>query len=139
MAAKTKKAPARRAKKPSKTHGAWFWHELMTPDARKAKSFYGKLFGWTTQSMKMGPGMTYTLWRHGKTMHGGMMNTKDAGGAPPQWMIYVQVDDVDASAKRVPKLGGKIVAPPFDVANVGRICIIVDSVGATIALMQPSR
>lgn len=139
MATKTKKAPAKRAaKKPSKAHGTWFWHELMTPDTRKAKSFYGKLLGWTTQSMKVGPGMTYTLWKQGKTMHGGMMDTKATGGAPPQWMIYVQVDDVEACAKSVPKLGGKVEVPPTDVPNVGRFCIIADPTGAAIALMQPT-
>lgn len=127
----------RRTTKASKTHGTWFWHELLTSDVRKAKSFYGKLFGWTTQPMKM-PGMTYTMWKRGRSMHGGMMDSKNAGGAPPHWMTYVQVDDVDASAKRVARLGGKVVAKPFDIPGVGRICVIADPTGAMISMIQPS-
>jgi predicted enzyme related to lactoylglutathione lyase len=36
--------------------GDWFWHELHTTDAKKAADFYGKILGWKTREMPMGPG-----------------------------------------------------------------------------------
>jgi hypothetical protein len=36
---------------PFKTHGAFSWCELMTPDPEAAKRFYGTLFGWTLEDM----------------------------------------------------------------------------------------
>ena len=39
-----------------KTHGAFSWSELMTSDPAGATAFYGKLFGWTFDTMEMGQG-----------------------------------------------------------------------------------
>ena len=49
---------------PFKTHGAFSWCELMTPDPEGAKRFYGTLFGWTLEDMDMGRG-TYTVVKAG--------------------------------------------------------------------------
>ena len=38
-----------------KTHGAFSWAELTTPDPAAAASFYGGLFGWSVK--EMGPEM----------------------------------------------------------------------------------
>ena len=46
------------------SQGRFVWHELMTTDARAAKTFYGKVVGWGAQDMPM-PGMTYTMWMAG--------------------------------------------------------------------------
>jgi predicted enzyme related to lactoylglutathione lyase len=44
---------------PFKTHGAFSWCELMTPDPEAAKRFYGTLFGWTLEGHGHGPGNLY--------------------------------------------------------------------------------
>ncbi len=49
------------------------------------------------------------------------------------WGIYVTVSDVDATAKKVGELGGKILFPPTDIPNVGRFCVIQDPQGAVIS------
>jgi predicted enzyme related to lactoylglutathione lyase len=41
-------------------HGAFSWFELMTTDVGAAKTFYSKLFGWTTKDMPM-ENMSYTV------------------------------------------------------------------------------
>jgi predicted enzyme related to lactoylglutathione lyase len=43
---------------------------------------------------------------------------------------------VEASAKRVEELGGKIIVPPTDIPNVGRFSIISDPTGAAISLYE---
>ena len=51
-----------------KTHGALSWSELTTSDPAVAAAFYGKLFGWTLQTMDMGEGTgPYQVVKVGKT------------------------------------------------------------------------
>ena len=37
-------------------HGTFYWNELMTRDAEKAKAFYGATLGWTFDAMPMPEG-----------------------------------------------------------------------------------
>ncbi len=55
----------------------------------------------------------------------------------PHWMLYIQVDTVDASAGKVPQLGGKVIAGPFDVMDAGRMAVVQDPTGAYFCLWQP--
>jgi predicted enzyme related to lactoylglutathione lyase len=116
-----------------KQQGAFCWSELMTTDVPAAIKFYTKLFGWTTEEFPM-EGMAYTLVKVAGTEVGGIMTVPpEAEGMPPMWGIYVTVDDVDATAKLVEELGGKILLPPTDIPKVGRFCVIQDPQGAMIS------
>ena len=115
-----------------KQHGTFSWCELMTTDADAAKAFYTKLFGWDTEDMSM-PGMTYTVVKVGGKGIGGIMSIpKEAQGMPPKWGPYVTVDDVDLTARTAEQLGAKLCAPPQDIPDVGRFCVIEDPQGAVI-------
>jgi predicted enzyme related to lactoylglutathione lyase len=117
--------------------GTICWSELMTKDLETAKKFYSELFGWKLTESNIGD-MIYTEIAAGDEHIGGMMQmTAECGGdAPSHWMSYVAVEDVEASAKRVEELGGKVSVPPMDIPNVGRFCIIEDPTGATISLYE---
>ena len=54
-------------------------------------------------------------------------------------MLYIQVDNVDTAAARVPELGGKAILAPFDVMDAGRMSVIQDPAGAYFCLWQPKR
>ncbi|KAA3637731.1 MAG: VOC family protein [Calditrichaeota bacterium] len=115
-------------------HGSFCWNELITSDTKKAGEFYSKLLGWTETPFE--GGMPYTLFTTGKKSEGGMMAiTPEMGDSPSQWMSYITVDDVDASAKQAEELGGKIICPPTDIPTVGRIVLISDPTGATVGLI----
>lgn len=60
-----------------------------------------------------------------------------ARGVPPHWMIYVAVTDADKTAEKIAPAGGKVVAPPFDVMDYGRMAILQDPAGAMISIWQP--
>ena len=114
-------------------HGAFGWVELTTTDSKAAEAFYTKLFGWETVDYPM-EGMDYAVLKVNGDETGGIMAIPpQAQGMPPMWSIYVTVDDVDATAKQVAELGGKIVRPPIDIPNVGRFCVLQDPQGATIS------
>jgi predicted enzyme related to lactoylglutathione lyase len=119
-------------KEDSLKHGAFSWMELMTTDVESAKEFYIRLFGWETEEYPM-EGMNYTVIKIGGDDTGGIMAMPpEVAGMPPMWSIYVTVDDVDSTAKKVKELGGKIIRPPSDIPNVGRFCVLSDPQGAVI-------
>lgn len=115
-------------------HGAFSWFELMTNDPEAAKGFYGKLFGWTTETMQMDAGMAYNIINVDGEGMGGIMNMPPgAGGMPSMWGIYISVDDIDATARSAVELGGQVLVPPQDIPEVGRFCVIQDPQGALIS------
>jgi predicted enzyme related to lactoylglutathione lyase len=128
------------AGQPTPAHGAFCWNELATTDAAAAKKFYTELLGWQLKEGDVTP-MAYTEIVVGGAHVGGIYQTgpESGGNMPPHWITYVSVDDVDASAKRVAELGGKVSLPPMDIPDVGRFCVIRDPQGATLALITLSR
>jgi uncharacterized protein len=110
--------------------GALTWNELLVRDLDAAKAFYGKVFGWETQEMDMGGGVTYTLLKlpgsePDASIGGAMQMTSDMFPAdlPDHWMVYFSVADCDASAKRVEELGGTVSVQPTDIPTVGRFAV----------------
>jgi uncharacterized protein len=112
--------------------------ELATTDIGKAKGFYGKLFDWKLEDMKMSDGMTYTMIGVGDGVGGGMMQ-HPMPGAPSMWMSYVLVDDVQAATKKAKDLGAQVMRDVTPVEEMGWFSIIVDPTGAHLGLWQSKR
>ncbi len=118
-----------------KKHGSISWSELMTSDATGAKKFYGEMFGWTYDDMDMGD-MVYSVFKANDDEVGGIMNfPPDTPPMPPNWGLYVTVDDVDAMAEKAKGLGATIAMPPRDIPDVGRFCVLQDPQGAFISMI----
>jgi predicted enzyme related to lactoylglutathione lyase len=114
------------------------WYELLTTDTAAAKIFYGKIAGWGTQATP-NAAVDYTLFTLGATPVAGLMDQPEeakAMGAPPSWIGYVDVDDVDATTDQAKRLGSSVYVPPTDIPNVGRFAVIADPQGATFALLK---
>jgi hypothetical protein len=119
--------------------GRFVWYELMTTDTKAAEAFYGRVVGWSAEPFP-GSEMGYTIWKAGEKGIGGLMAQPadaKAAGAPPSWLIYVGVNDADATAAKTRSLGGKVVVPPTDIPKVGRFSVLADPQGAHIAILQP--
>lgn len=122
--------------------GAFCWIELATTDQTAAKNFYGSLFGWSVKDFPMAPGSLYSTFQlEGRDAAAAYTLRSDqrAQGVPPHWMLYVAVDSADDAAARAVQLGGKTLAAPFDVFEVGRMAVLQDPSGATFSLWQPKR
>ncbi len=117
--------------------GVFTWDELMAADVEAAKSFYGDVFGWAAAAMDMGEGFTYTLFRAGDRDVAGAMPIGDVP-APPNWCTYITPDDIDATASKAKDLGGTVVRDPWDIAEVGRVAILQDPLGAVFGLYKPT-
>lgn len=117
--------------------GYFAWYELLTTDRADAAAFYGKVVGWDVKDAST-PELAYTVLSAGDGPVGGLMELPEEGrrmGATPRWMGYVAVDDMDATAAQIRRLGGAILLPPTD-TNIGRVSVVADPQKATFALVS---
>jgi uncharacterized protein len=116
--------------------GRFAWYELLTTDVAAAGRFYGQVVGWAVKDASTAE-LTYTVLTAGDVPVGGLMDLPEEGrrlGATPRWVGYVAVDDVDATAAQIRRLGGAILVPPTH-TNIGRISVVADRQKATFALI----
>jgi predicted enzyme related to lactoylglutathione lyase len=79
----------------------------------------------------------YKIFQIGEARVGGLMKMPDAS-APSLWEPYIAVEDADATVAKAGDLGGSTLMGPMDVANVGRIAVLKDPVGAVFGVIEPS-
>jgi predicted enzyme related to lactoylglutathione lyase len=116
--------------------GRFVWYDLMTSDPKSATAFYTQLIGWGTSEWEGGP-MPYTMWTNREKPIGGVMTLPEeakAAGAPPHWMAYIAVEDVNATVAKVTGLGGSVLVPPTDIPNAGAFAVLTDPQGAAFAV-----
>lgn len=111
--------------------GALSWNELSTTDVDGAASFYGNLFGWTTNPYEGTP-QRYLVVMNGERANGGITETGNSP-APPNWLVYFGVDEISAGLDRVRELGGNVMAGPMDI-GIAKIGIVQDPQGAMFAI-----
>ncbi|MBI2923460.1 MAG: VOC family protein [Planctomycetes bacterium] len=117
---------------------AFVWHELKTTDLAAAKKFYAGVCGWKMEDMDMGTG-PYTVLTIGERGIGGMCAFGKEDKAPPHWLSYVSVDDVDAASERAARSGGRLLAPGVSIPGVGRFSVLADPRGALICTWKGER
>ena len=115
-----------------KTHGAFSWMDLQGEGAPSAQDFYARLFGWDLMPMPLEDGSTYPGFALAGVPLGGFAGKP---GIAKQWLPYITVDNVDATAGAATKAGGRIAIEPFDAPGVGRIAVIEDPTGVPAALI----
>ncbi|CCD07939.1 VOC family protein [Legionella pneumophila serogroup 1] len=117
--------------------GEFCWNELATSDVKKAKDFYGKVFGWQFREIESKE-MTYTIIQcNDKEMAGIWQIPKDQQShIPPHWMAYIYVQDVSEALKKAKQHGAQEVKGITQAGEMGRFAIIVDPTGAHVALWE---
>ena len=117
--------------------GDWYWNELWTRDDMGALAFYQQVFGYTHDSMDLGPHGTYFVLRKHGLARAGLMRSAEPR-APSMWLPYVAVHDCDATAQHALGLGGQVLSGPRNSPGLGRFAVLADPVGAAIAIMEPA-
>lgn len=123
---------------PSKSKvGEIVWRDLTVPDAASMRTFYERVVGWTTRGEDMGGYEDYHMISptSGQSVAGVCHARGVNADVPPQWLIYIEVEDVERSARTCVELGGQVLAGPRDMGG-GRFCVIRDPAGATCALFK---
>ncbi len=115
-------------------HGVPCWVDTEQPDVDAALAFYGALFGWDFEErLPPGAGERYAV----ASLGGQDVAAIASGAGVPEWITYVAVDDVDASCRGVPDLGGEVLSGPTTIGPPGRTASVRDPQGATFRLWQP--
>ncbi len=111
------------------------WRDLTVKNAEKGRDFYKNVVGWKSEDVKMGEYSDYNMIvpSTGEGVAGICHARGVNADLPPQWLIYIVVDDVDRSAAKCRELGGEVVAGPRTLGG-GRFCVIRDPAGAVCAL-----
>ena len=117
--------------------GAFCWIELATNDVAAARAFYAELFGWTMHDVPMGEDDVYTIFRLGGRDVAAMHN--HTGDAPPNWLSYVAVENVDRAITEATSLGATVLSAAMDVFDSGRMAVLADNQGAAFAVWQANQ
>jgi len=109
------------------------WHELLAADAKKAFGFYGEIFGWQKPLTEIDSAEFYRLFSACGLTSGGMF-TRHPSDPPPFWLLYFNVEDIEAAERRVRAAGGQVflnaVKMPWGIS----IARCADPQGAAFAL-----
>lgn len=119
--------------------GTFCWADLAATDAAGARAFYGGLFGWEAEDVAGGEGGAYTMLKlDGDEVCGmyGLEAERRGAGVPAHWFCYVAVEDADEAADRAGELGGSVVGEPRAAADMGRMAVIEDPVGAVVGVWE---
>jgi uncharacterized protein len=120
--------------------GSIGWIDLTVPKASEVAKFYSEVTGWKLGEVSMGDHCDYNAISPSTNQAvAGICHAQGPNaGLPPQWLIYITVADLEASAARVRELGGTILKGPESCGGYGRICVIKDPSGAAAALFEPA-
>jgi len=106
--------------------------ELHTRDPDRAKKFYRELFDWKFEDV---PDMNYTIIKVGEGTGGGMMKSP-MPDAPPQWIPYILVDDIEAAVEKAKSLGAGVLADVTEIPGMEWFAMLRDPTGAAFALWK---
>ncbi len=114
------------------------WIDLSSPDPARSRDFYSKLFDW---QVDVSPDPQYGGYGIAHLADGGD-DVAGIGGkmmpdAPTTWNLYLGTPDADALGSSIRAAGGNVLAPAFDVGEMGRMAVFTDAVGAVISAWQP--
>lgn len=121
--------------------------EIPADDITRARGFYEDVFGWKTVDWPMPDGSSYIGLHTGPTdeknmpeepsfINGGMF--KRGGNFAARGVVITPVvENIDATIKKVRSAGGRIIAEPKTIPEMGIYAYIEDSEGNVIGLWQP--
>jgi predicted enzyme related to lactoylglutathione lyase len=111
--------------------GTFVWNELNTPDPEAALPFYSDLFGWQIEPFEASPEPYFAI-KNGESPNGGIRELAQPD-APPHWLVYFGVEDIDEAIASVQELGGSKLVGPLDI-QIAKIAVVHDPQGAVFAL-----
>lgn len=110
------------------------WVDLGADDVDKAIAFYQALLGWQIERGGPETGGYSMCLVDGKAVAG--IGPRQNPEAPVAWTTYLATENADDTAAKITSAGGAVLAPPFDVMDVGRMAIAADPGGAVFGLWQ---
>jgi predicted enzyme related to lactoylglutathione lyase len=124
------------AEMPATPVGSIAWTDLTVPNATEVRDFYARVVGWKSTDHAMGDYADYNILRPDGECVAGICHARGSNAnVPPQWLIYVIVESVEASAAACREHGGEVLDGPRPMGGKA-FCVIKDPAGAVMALME---
>lgn len=122
-------------------YGSIIWTDLTIPNAEKLRDFYASVVGWTFAPISMGNYADFQMNAPatGEAVAGICHSRGVNAGLPPQWLVYISVEDIDGCVQRCKEHGGTILVEPRPMGGNGTFCVIKDPAGAVAALFCPAK
>ncbi|WP_353510408.1 VOC family protein [Intrasporangium sp.] len=119
--------------------------EIQADDLERAKAFYGTVFGWSFQDYGQMTGSPYWGVVTGPDdqagINGGLMQrpaaTPTAGQGTNAFVCTMQVDDYDATERRILDAGGEVALPKTALTGMAWQGYYLDPEGNTFGIHQP--
>ncbi|GAA3201787.1 VOC family protein [Streptomyces virens] len=111
------------------------WAELGTSDPESAQRFYTRLFGWRHETDPRAEAGGYTVAHLGDAAVAAVTPLYQEA-QPVAWNVSFAVADADAALGQVEVAGGRTLAGPTDVFDLGRFAVAADPGGAVFQLWQ---
>jgi uncharacterized protein len=120
---------------------AWSMSALQTDEPERAATFYGEVFGWETEAF--GPATLFRLPGYfggedaqpvPRDVVAVMMPADPA--KPTSWGVDFWIDDVERGVADVRRLGGTVLAGPYDAPPSFRQAVVTDPGGASFSISQ---
>jgi predicted enzyme related to lactoylglutathione lyase len=114
---------------------------LQTSDTARAAAFYAAVFGWETEAF--GPATMFRLPGYfggepsqpvPRDVVAVMMPASP--DAPSAWGVDFWIDDVERAVDDVRRLGGAVLAGPYDAPPAFSQAVVADPGGAVLSLSQ---
>lgn len=110
--------------------------DLTIQNAESISKFYEAVVGWKKEGMNMGEYEDYFM-KQPETgdFIAGVCHARGINkDLPPQWLLYIAVDDLDQSLEKCKELGGKVVGKKRKGGSHNSYCLIQDPAGAYMML-----
>ena len=119
--------------------------EIQVDDLERAKRFYAEVFGWTYEDYGAMTGTPYWGITTGPGdqpgINGGILQRPVPAPGPEQgrnaYVCTVQVDDYDATERRILDAGGQVALPKAALAGMAWQGYYLDTEGNTFGIHQP--
>ena len=113
------------------------WRDITVEDAEGLRDFYQAVVGWRPEPVPMGDYSDFSMVspETGEAVAGVCHAVGPNAELPPQWLLYVVVEDLDRSLAEVEARGGERIGQVRSMSGAC-YCAIRDPAGAALALFQ---
>lgn len=111
------------------------WHDLITRDLDKSRTFYEGVFGWTFGDVIRRNQKSFVFASVNGTPVAGFQRADDATVAS-QWITYIAVADLKGMTRAATEAGGKVVVKTSVVLQETEGTILTDPQGAPFGLIE---
>lgn len=110
--------------------------DITVQNADEVRDFYAAVISWQPQPLDMGGYSDYIMLAPAGNWGAGVCHARGVNAdLPAVWMVYIAVDDLDASLRTCVERG-ETQLTDIKAGGGARYCVIQDPAGAVMALMQ---